>query len=214
MPKVSVLMPIYKTNEVYLRAAIESILSQTFTDFEFLILDDCPDESREKIIASYSDERIKYTKNSCNLGISASRNKLIDMAQGEYLAVFDHDDISLPERFAKEVAYLDANPQCGVRMSNMGTFQQAKTADIYYRAMLAKAKLRMLTGEMVDRKRAGNYAFNLGRVLRDLFMSFPVRYGALIAAEISADKHQITAILDEYIRKILTESQDILSKEL
>lgn len=114
MPKVSVLMPIYKTNEVYLRAAIESILSQTFTDFEFLILDDCPDESREKIISSYSDERIKYTKNSCNLGISASRNKLIDMAQGEYLAVFDHDDISLPERFAKEVAYLDANPQCGV----------------------------------------------------------------------------------------------------
>ena len=50
--------------------------------------------------------------------------------------------------------------QGGVRMSNMGTFQQAKTADIYYRAMLAKAKLKMLTGEMVDRKRAGNYAFN------------------------------------------------------
>jgi glycosyltransferase involved in cell wall biosynthesis len=114
MPKVSVLMPVYKTQEEYLRAAIESILSQTFTDFEFLILDDCPEESREQIIASYNDERIKYSQNSCNLGISASRNKLIDMAQGEYLAVFDHDDISLPERLAKEVAYLDANPQCGV----------------------------------------------------------------------------------------------------
>lgn len=104
--------------------------------------------------------------------------------------------------------------QGGVRMSNMGTFQQAKTADIYYRAMLAKTKLRMLTGEMVDRKRAGNYAFNLGRALRDLFMSFPVRYGALIAAELGTDEHQTSAILDEYIRKMLTESHDILSKEL
>ena len=104
--------------------------------------------------------------------------------------------------------------QGGVRMSNMGTFQQAKTADIYYRAMLAKTKLRMLTGEMVDRKRAGNYAFNLGRALRDLFMSFPVRYGALIAAELGTDEHQTSAILDEYIRKMLTESQDILNKEL
>lgn len=114
MPKVSVLMPIYKTQEEHLRAAIESILSQTFTDFEFLILDDCPDEPREDIVKSYNDERIKYSRNTQNLGISTSRNKLIDMAQGEYLAVFDHDDISLPERLAKEVAYLDANPQCGV----------------------------------------------------------------------------------------------------
>ena len=92
--------------------------------------------------------------------------------------------------------------------------QLGKTADIYYRAMLAKAKLKMLTGEMVDRKRAGNYAFNLGRALRDLFMSFPVRYGALIAAELGTDEHQTSAVLDEYIRKMLTESQDILSKEL
>lgn len=80
--------------------------------------------------------------------------------------------------------------------------------------MLAKAKLRMLTDEMVDRKCAGNYAFNLGRSLRDLFMSFPVRYGVLIAAELGTDEHQTLAILDEYIRKMLTESQDILSQEL
>lgn len=104
--------------------------------------------------------------------------------------------------------------QGGIRMSNMGTFQQAKTADIYYRAMLAKAKLRMLTGEMVYRKRAGSHAFNLGRALRDLFVNLPVRYGALIAAELGTDEHQTSAVLDEYIRKMLTESQDILSKEL
>ena len=104
--------------------------------------------------------------------------------------------------------------QGGIKISNMGTFQQAKTADIYYRAMLAKAKLKMITGETVDRKRAADYAFNLGRELRDLFMSFPVRYGALIAAEIGADEHKTTAVIDDYIRKMLLESKDILSKEL
>lgn len=114
MPKISVLMPVYKTPEAYLKAAIESILAQTFGDFEFLILDDCPQDDRQKIVESYGDKRIKYIKNPQNMGISAARNKLIDLAKGEYLAVFDHDDISLPPRFEKEAAYLDANPECGV----------------------------------------------------------------------------------------------------
>lgn len=134
MPKVSVLMPVYKTNEKYLRDAIESILNQTFEDFEFLILDDCPEDDREEIVKSYQDERIKYYKNEKNLGITPSRNKLIDMAKGEYLAVFDHDDISLPERLEKEVSYLDEHPECGVvgcktqRMSN-GKQSQNPTND-------------------------------------------------------------------------------------
>ena len=112
--KVSVLTPIYKTDERFLREAIESVLSQTFADFEFLLLDDCPEDDREKVVRSYDDKRIVYLKNERNLGITASRNKLIDLAKGEYLAVFDHDDICRPERFAKEVAYLDAHPECGV----------------------------------------------------------------------------------------------------
>lgn len=114
MVKVSVLMPVYKTNEIYLKEAIESVLGQTFSDFEFLILDDCPTDDRESIVKSYNDKRIKYFKNEENLGITPSRNKLIDMAKGEYLAVFDHDDICLPERFAKQVEYLDTHPNVGV----------------------------------------------------------------------------------------------------
>lgn len=114
MPRVSVLMPIYKTNETHLREAIESILTQTFRDYEFLILDDCPDDDREEIVKSYKDERIKYSKNEKNLGITQSRNKLIDMAQCEYLAIFDHDDVSLPMRLQKEVEYLDENQDVGV----------------------------------------------------------------------------------------------------
>lgn len=80
MPKISVLMPVYNTNEAYLREAIDSILNQTFSDFEFLILDDCPNDNREHIVTSYNDKRIVYLKNDKNLGISSSRNKLIDMA--------------------------------------------------------------------------------------------------------------------------------------
>ncbi|HCU59460.1 MAG TPA: hypothetical protein DIC64_05745, partial [Alphaproteobacteria bacterium] len=125
-PKVSVLMPVYKTPENYLREAIESILSQTYTNFEFLILDDCPSNPVENIVKSYHDKRIKYFKNEQNLGISPSRNKLIDLSKGEYLAVMDHDDIALPERFEKEVAFLDSHPEVGVVGTWYETFPEIK----------------------------------------------------------------------------------------
>lgn len=126
MIKVSVLMPVYKTHEEYLKKAIESILNQTFKDFEFLILDDCPSDSREDIIKAYKDDRIVYYKNEKNLGISASRNKLLDMAKGEYIAVFDHDDISNQQRLEKQVAYLDAHPDVGVLGCGMKKMSNGK----------------------------------------------------------------------------------------
>lgn len=117
MPKVSALMPVYNTNLAYLKETIESVLNQTFKDFEFLILNDSPQNLElENFILEYAkqDKRIKYFKNPRNLGISPSRNKLIDLAQGEFLAVIDHDDISVKERFEKEVAFLEVNEEVGV----------------------------------------------------------------------------------------------------
>ena len=115
MPRVSVLMPVYNTKPEHLREAIDSILAQTFADFEFLILNDCsPNADVEEMVKSYDDPRIVYAVNEHNLGISGTRNRLLDMAHGEYLAVMDHDDISLPERFAKQVAFLDAHPEVGI----------------------------------------------------------------------------------------------------
>ena len=123
MPKVSILMPTYKTHPQHLRETIDSMLGQTFTDFEFLILDDCPsDTTVEEIIKEYNDKRIKYLRNDHNMGISDSRNKLIDLASGEYLAVMDHDDISLPTRLAREVAYLDSHPDVGVVSTRFDQF--------------------------------------------------------------------------------------------
>lgn len=115
MPKVSVLTPVFNTNHRHLRQCIESVLEQTFTDFEFIILNDSPENTDiEKIILSYRDKRIRYKKNDTNIGISASRNKLIDLARGQYLAIFDHDDISHPDRLTKQVQFLDTHPYIGV----------------------------------------------------------------------------------------------------
>ena len=123
-PKVSVLTPIYNTNPKHLRECIESILNQTFKDFEFIILSDSPDNKElDEIVKSYSDDRIKYFKNEQNLGISATRNKLLDLAQGDYVAMFDHDDISVSTRLQKEVEYLDKNPEVGVVGANTEWFK-------------------------------------------------------------------------------------------
>lgn len=115
MVKISVLMPVYNTGEVYLRQAIDSILGQTYRDFELIIVNDASTDPRvDEIVRSYHDERIRYVVNDQNRGISETRNRLIDLAKGEYLAVMDHDDISLPLRFEREAAFLDSHPDTGV----------------------------------------------------------------------------------------------------
>jgi glycosyltransferase involved in cell wall biosynthesis/ADP-heptose:LPS heptosyltransferase len=115
VPLVSVLVPVYNTNPEHLREAIDSILRQTFTNFELVILNDSPDNIElEKFILSCNDPRIVYAKNERNLGITPSRNRLLEMARGEFLAVFDHDDISVPERLELEVRYLQKNPFTGI----------------------------------------------------------------------------------------------------
>jgi glycosyltransferase involved in cell wall biosynthesis len=113
--KVSVLTPVYNTNIEHLRQCIDSILNQTFTDFEFIILNDSPENlDLESVILSYRDTRIKYYKNDTNIGISKSRNKLLELACGEYIAIFDHDDISVPDRLSRQVEYMDTHPNIGV----------------------------------------------------------------------------------------------------
>ena len=109
MPKISVVMPAYNA-EKYIGAAIDSILSQSFTDFEFLILNDCSTDSTEQIIKSYTDPRIVYLKNEKNMGVAATLNRGLEAAHCEYIARMDADDISMPERFAHQVAFLDAHP--------------------------------------------------------------------------------------------------------
>ncbi len=80
--------------------------------------------------------------------------------------------------------------------------------------MLAKKKLEMMTGSTIDRKRAGTYAFMLGRSLRDLFNSFPTWYGALIAADLETDEHKTVMVIEKYVRQLLSESSELINREL
>ncbi len=108
---LSVVMSVYN-GEAYLAQAVESILNQTFPDFEFIILNDCSTDSTAEILQRYArrDSRIKILHNEQNLGLTASLNRGLRAAQGMYIARQDADDISLPTRFAEQVHFLNQNP--------------------------------------------------------------------------------------------------------
>ncbi len=111
-PIVSVIMPVYN-GEKFLAEAIESILEQTFSNFEFIILNDGSSDLSEKIILSYleKDKRIKYFPSTKNKGLIFQLNKGIKNAKGKYVARMDADDISFPDRFEKQVGFLKSNPK-------------------------------------------------------------------------------------------------------
>jgi glycosyltransferase involved in cell wall biosynthesis len=107
-PKVSVIMAAYNA-EKYICEAVDSILFQTFSDFEFLIVNDGSTDSTKQILKQYRDPRIQVFHQS-NQGCSVARNRAVSEARGEHIAIMDADDISLPERLQKTVSYLDSHP--------------------------------------------------------------------------------------------------------
>lgn len=114
-PRISVVLPAYNAEE-FIAEAIESILNQTFTDFELIILNDGSTDRTPEIIQKYAkmDKRIVFVNNPENRGLIAVLNQGLDMARGEFVARMDADDISLPKRFEKQVAYMDSHPDVGV----------------------------------------------------------------------------------------------------
>jgi len=112
-PKISVLMPVYNS-EKYLKEAIESILNQTFSDFEFLIINDGSTDQSVNIIESYGDSRIRLIHNEQNQGLISTLNKGIDLSQGKYIERMDSDDISLPARLEKQFKLMEENEDIGI----------------------------------------------------------------------------------------------------
>ena len=114
-PLLSVLMPVFNS-ERFVAEAIESILNQSFKDFEFLILDDASTDKSIEIIKDFKnkDSRIKVFQNEKNLGVVESRNKLINLSKGKYIAWLDSDDIALPNRFEEEIKFLEEHPEIGM----------------------------------------------------------------------------------------------------
>jgi len=113
MPLVSVLMTAFNAQE-FINEAIESIINQSFTDFEFIIVDDASTDSTPQILKKFQliDSRIKVQTNPNNLHIAASANIGLSYCKGKYIARMDSDDISLPERIEKQFQYLEKHPEC------------------------------------------------------------------------------------------------------
>lgn len=108
-PKITVVIPVYNRDQ-YVGEAIKSILAQTFTDFELLVIDDGSTDQSREVVRSYHDPRVRLECNETNEGIPKTRNTGLRLARGEYLAFLDSDDWAYPERLAKQVAFLDRHP--------------------------------------------------------------------------------------------------------
>jgi glycosyltransferase involved in cell wall biosynthesis len=124
MVTVSVLMCVYN-GQKDLKEAIDSILNQNYTNFEFIIVNDCSTDNSAAIINSYTDNRIKLFTNETNLGLAASLNVGLQAAQGEYIVRMDSDDISLPHRLQTQVDYMNAHTNIGVCGSWIKVFGDA-----------------------------------------------------------------------------------------
>lgn len=112
--KVSVILPVYNAKADELRISIDSILNQTFQDFEFIIINDGSTNDSDSIIRSYSDKRIRYVQNEKNLKIIRTLNKGLEISQGKYIARIDSDDYSDPSRLEKQYNYLEEHPSIGL----------------------------------------------------------------------------------------------------
>ena len=105
---VSVIMPSYNTGR-YIKESIESVINQTYTDWELIIVDDCSTDNTDEVVAEFSDERIKYLKNDKNSGAAISRNYAMREAKGKWIAFLDSDDIWVPEKLEKQLKFMNDN---------------------------------------------------------------------------------------------------------
>jgi glycosyltransferase involved in cell wall biosynthesis len=141
-PFVSVVLPAYNAGP-YIAEAIQSILNQTYTNFELIVVNDCSTDNTEEQILAIPDARIQYIKNAQNSGLIYNLNLGFSLAKGQYIVRMDADDISLPTRIATQVAYMEANPTVGV----CGTWFQSfgsQNQEAKYETENDAIKLRML----------------------------------------------------------------------
>ncbi len=141
-PKVSILMSVYNGAR-HLREAIDSVLNQTYKDFEFIIIDDKSEDETSEIIKSYQDDRIIFIQNDFNIGLTKSLNKALALAKGQYIARIDHDDIYFNNKLQRQIEFFDNNPDCKILFTDvlkidedgdiLPSYNRVKTSeDIFY----------------------------------------------------------------------------------
>ncbi len=115
MPLVSVIMPVFN-QAATLRASIESVIAQTYTDWELLVLDDCSSDGSLALLEklAHSVPKVHFVANTRNLGIAANLNRGVNAANGKYIARLDGDDSMLPERLSNQIRFLESHPAIGI----------------------------------------------------------------------------------------------------
>ncbi len=132
IPKISVVLPVYN-GEKYLREAVESILNQSFEDFELILVDDGSTDSTPTIIKNFNDSRIRTIRLNTNGGIVTALNKGLSAARGKYIARMDADDVSLPERLKKQYKFMENHPEIDVCGSWVRYFTRIPGAERVYK---------------------------------------------------------------------------------
>ena len=105
---VSIIMPSWNTDR-FIAESIDSVLAQTYRNWELIIVDDCSSDNTDEIVASFKDERIKYFKNEKNRGAALTRNRAMREAQGEWIAFLDSDDLWTPDKLEKQIHFMQSN---------------------------------------------------------------------------------------------------------
>ena len=113
VPRLSVILPVYN-GSAFLAEAMESVLNQTFRDFELLVIDDASTDGSAAVAEQFGDPRVRVIRQEANRRLPATLNHGLDLARGEWVARMDADDICHPQRFARQVAFLEAHPDHGV----------------------------------------------------------------------------------------------------
>ena len=105
---VSIIMPSWNTAK-YITESIQSVINQTYTHWELLIVDDCSSDNTDEVVSSFQDDRIHYLKNKQNSGAALTRNRALREARGEWIAFLDSDDIWVPEKLEKQISFMREN---------------------------------------------------------------------------------------------------------
>lgn len=127
---VSIIMPTYNCGR-FIKESIDSVLAQTYSNWELLIVDDCSKDGTETIVNSFEDQRIQYMRNEHNMGAAVTRNRALRAAKGKYVAFLDSDDIWKPTKLEKQIAYMQENGYAFTYHEYVEIDEQSKSLGIY-----------------------------------------------------------------------------------
>lgn len=123
---ISIGVPFHNDHETIL-ASVQSVVAQSFQDWELILVDDCSEDDSARVIAQIKDDRIRLVRNEQNLGLAGSLNRITELAQGEYIARMDADDVMHPERLQRQLDFLKSNPDVDILGTSMYSIDQSNT---------------------------------------------------------------------------------------